>query len=452
MTIPVSSRRNDYVGNGSVSTYAYGFKIFSGSGLTVKVRNTSDVETTLTLTTDYTVTGAGDAAGGTIVLVNASQAWLTGGNLTTGYVLTILGIEPLDQLTDIRNQGTYYPEAHEDTFDHLVMIDQQQQNQLDGAFRLPDTIDPDDVDTRLPIPAALKGIRWNADADGLENYTPGSADDVIFPGGSGVVVYDGSMNLIARTITGGTGITVTNGNGVSGNPTITPNYSLVNGQSSETSPATNDEIILADVSEGALNKMTLADVLKVVNALTADATPDNAADYLLSYDASASAAKKVLILDIFKLINALTADSAPDYAADYVMTYDASAGTAKKVLLTKMNDFFMGSISRDSSLTSNLAVTGLGFKPRLVWFLAGYPGGFSGSWGWDDGTTAQMLANTLNTSPIFDPLAYSSFYASSPSNTNKAKITTLDSDGFTLAFTKTGTPTGTWTIYYLAFK
>lgn len=150
-TVSSTSSRMDYTGNGAVDTYSYNFRIFANTDLLVTVRDTSDVETTLTLTTDYTVTGVGSSSGGNVVLVNSAQAWLDGdGDLKSGYALTIRRVRPLTQLTDIRNQGNFYPETHEDTFDHLVMVDQQQQDELDRSMKLPETIDPSTFDTNLP--------------------------------------------------------------------------------------------------------------------------------------------------------------------------------------------------------------------------------------------------------------------------------------------------------------
>lgn len=59
-------------------------------------------------------------------------------------------------------------------------------------------------------------------------------------------------------------------------------------------------------------------------------------DTLPAYDVSATANKRILVSDFLKIINVLTADASPDSAADYVMTYDASASAAKKVLLSNL--------------------------------------------------------------------------------------------------------------------
>lgn len=70
------------------------------------------------------------------------------------------------------------------------------------------------------------------------------------------------------------------------------------GQTAETTIATDDELLIADTSEsGANNKMTVANFLKVINALTEDTNPDESADFLMSWDNSASAVKKVAFVN-----------------------------------------------------------------------------------------------------------------------------------------------------------
>lgn len=66
----------------------------------------------------------------------------------------------------------------------------------------------------------------------------------------------------------------------------------------ETAPAVDDTIWLYDLSATAKRAMQLQNVLAVINALTADSTPDATADYIVTYDASASAAKKALLANI----------------------------------------------------------------------------------------------------------------------------------------------------------
>lgn len=68
--------------------------------------------------------------------------------------------------------------------------------------------------------------------------------------------------------------------------------------SAETTAAVDDLLRIYDTTEGADNSMTFANFFKVINALTADASPDSAADYVVTYDASATAAKKVLLQNL----------------------------------------------------------------------------------------------------------------------------------------------------------
>ena len=152
MTLASTVNRVSYTGNDSTATYNYTFRIFLEADLLVTVRNTTtDVETTLALTTDYTVTGVGASAGGTIVLAGTGKAWQgTGSNLNTGYKITIRRVATLTQNTDIRNQGDFYPEVHEDEFDRSRMIDQQQQDEIDRSVKMPETVASSDFNPEIP--------------------------------------------------------------------------------------------------------------------------------------------------------------------------------------------------------------------------------------------------------------------------------------------------------------
>lgn len=174
MTVASTTNRVAYTGTGAVSTYSYTFKIFANTDLVVTVvRTSTGAETTLTLTTDYTVTGVGEEAGGTIVLVDNDQAWLTGAFLATTYQLVIRRVRPVTQTTDIRNQGSFLPETHEDTFDHLVMLIQQLRELLNRVL-LQGVLATSPL--TLPSGAADKFLGWNAAGTAIVNKdgTPGT--------------------------------------------------------------------------------------------------------------------------------------------------------------------------------------------------------------------------------------------------------------------------------------
>lgn len=176
MTLPLGNR-TDAVGANSTGTYSYTFRILTQNDLRITVRNpSSNVESTLVLTTDYTVSGVGDVGGGSITLVDVDQVWLGTGNfLNTSWPITLRGVESLVQETDIRNQGDYYPEGIEDAFDYQMRISQQQQDQIDRSAKLPETISPATVSMTLPVPSALTLLGWNAAATAITNYVPNTS-------------------------------------------------------------------------------------------------------------------------------------------------------------------------------------------------------------------------------------------------------------------------------------
>lgn len=161
MSISSSVNKNKYLGNSAVDTYAYTFIVFKKEDIRVIETDDEGVETVLVLDVDYTVTGVRQPAGGAVIR--------TAGNLPTGYTWTIRRVVELTQETDIRNQGDFFPEAHEDQFDKLVMADQQQQEEIDRSIKLPESILTSDFDPTLPTDVGTPGraIVVNSTGDGL---------------------------------------------------------------------------------------------------------------------------------------------------------------------------------------------------------------------------------------------------------------------------------------------
>lgn len=166
MTLSNTLTRNNYTGTGAAQTFTYAFPITDQSHLVVTVRNTSGVETTLTITTDYTVTGVGATAGGTIVLVDDSQAWLTGGYLTTSYILTIRRVVPLTQALSIRNQSAYYPENIEAQLDKMTQLLQQHEETLARCLKIAPTEIGSTGATIVPVASLRLSKTLGFDASG----------------------------------------------------------------------------------------------------------------------------------------------------------------------------------------------------------------------------------------------------------------------------------------------
>lgn len=131
MTVSTVVDHNDYTGNGVTTSFPYTFRIFKKSDLAVSVVDLSENITVLVLDTDYTVTNAGGYNGGNVVLTAP---------LATGWKISISReLEPTQE-TDLRNQGKFFAEVHEDAFDKLTMLIQQVGSMFRLALRKPSSI------------------------------------------------------------------------------------------------------------------------------------------------------------------------------------------------------------------------------------------------------------------------------------------------------------------------
>jgi len=129
MTVSSTTVKNSYSGNGSTTEFAYTFKIFADSDLQVIIRSAAGTETTKTLTTHYTVAGAGDTSGGSITF--------TAGNIPTATQTVLVRREvPQTQAIDYIANDPFPAESHEEGLDRSAMNVQQLQEEVDRSIKL----------------------------------------------------------------------------------------------------------------------------------------------------------------------------------------------------------------------------------------------------------------------------------------------------------------------------
>jgi len=137
MAINTTTRQTTAFTSGN--NFAFAFKVYEvGDVKVIQIQTSNGAETVLTITTNYTVTLNDDQnanPGGTVTLVSSGSAQ----NLATGYNIVITSKVSSLQLTEITNQGGFFPEVINDVLDKAVILDQQQQSVIDKTIRFPIT-------------------------------------------------------------------------------------------------------------------------------------------------------------------------------------------------------------------------------------------------------------------------------------------------------------------------
>jgi hypothetical protein len=171
MTISSTTRiAGPFTGNGTASAFPFTFKVFAATDLDViKLTVSTGTESTLVLTTDYTVSLNGDQnsnPGGTVTL--------TAGALASGFTLTITSDIANLQPTDLTNQGGFYPEVITDSLDRATIQIQQIADIGDRTLKIP--ISDGTLNMELPTKTERANSFLSFDANGLPSVvTAGSS-------------------------------------------------------------------------------------------------------------------------------------------------------------------------------------------------------------------------------------------------------------------------------------
>lgn len=123
MPVAEQVRVSTHTGNGSTTNFAYGYRIFEDADLTVTVDGVVQ-----TLTTDYTVNGAGADSGGTIDFITAPI------NLS---VVTISGELTYERDTDFIQNGGMLANNFDNDFDYAIMLIQQNRRDITRSIKVP---------------------------------------------------------------------------------------------------------------------------------------------------------------------------------------------------------------------------------------------------------------------------------------------------------------------------
>lgn len=189
MTVAASTSRADYTGNGVTTAFAVPFRFLDNSHLKVIKTSTIGIATTLALTTDYTVSGAGGVSGTVTCLVAPAS----------GEKLSILRSVPLTQATDYVANDPFPAESHEAALDKLTMIAQQHEEALNRALTL--APNASGVSATLPSAEANKVVAWNSSGTALVNVTAAELSSALIGANTIIDTFTGNGSDVNFTLT-----------------------------------------------------------------------------------------------------------------------------------------------------------------------------------------------------------------------------------------------------------
>jgi hypothetical protein len=181
MTVAASQvNRVSYAGNGTTTAFSYPSKFLANGDLVVVLVDDDDgTETTKTITTHYTVTGAGDANGGTVTMVTAPAV---------GETLVIYGDPTISQLVDpVNGDDLNVNSSIEDPLDKLTIIARRLKDIGTRSVRLTDG-DASGATTTLSTEGnSGKYVRLNSGGTAFEFATGSVSTSTFTQSGTGGV-------------------------------------------------------------------------------------------------------------------------------------------------------------------------------------------------------------------------------------------------------------------------
>jgi hypothetical protein len=189
MTVSTTTIKNSASGNGTLHSFAYGFKIFADGDLDVIIRSSTGSETVKTLNTHYIVTNAGVDTGGNVLFKfntgNSGDAHYSSTDYRPASGETVLIRRSLDltQSTDYVANDPFAAEDHETALDRLTFITQEIQEELDRSFKVSRTntiTTPEFTDSATARASKTLGFDSDGNLTTVADFLPAGGDSAQF--------------------------------------------------------------------------------------------------------------------------------------------------------------------------------------------------------------------------------------------------------------------------------
>lgn len=161
MTVSTTENRKSYAGNGVTSVFSFPYVFFADADLVVLKVKADGTFTKAVLGTDYTVSGAGNEAGGSVTMTSSPAA---------GTTLVIYRDPQLTQPQAFVDNDPLPAKSVSRGYDRLTVIAQRIRELVDRSFRLSDA-DTSGASPVLPVPTPNAFIGWNGAGNSLVNRT-----------------------------------------------------------------------------------------------------------------------------------------------------------------------------------------------------------------------------------------------------------------------------------------
>jgi hypothetical protein len=184
MTVSSIASKISYAGNGVTTIFSFPYYFLANADLAVILRSSTGVETVQVLTTNYTVTGAGNPVGGTVTMLVAPAS---------GETLVIYRDPALTQITDFVANDALPAETLEMALDRLTMISQRLKEVDVRSLKFPET---DSASLSAVYPSSVDR------ASRVASFAADGSPTTLSLAGLGVTVDNTSLVVVAAVAPG----------------------------------------------------------------------------------------------------------------------------------------------------------------------------------------------------------------------------------------------------------